>query len=161
MAFSRPHQCELCAPILTCNQMPCLQSITGVKPMSGSVPTSVAFQSPGSVTQWMTAWITQMKTPHTVPAGAAGPASSSVTMVAASLRAGSVMSTMIAETIPMSPSTNAVSSLGWAHAKTRPVDKQMGTTFLCFHLREGSTLSCLFLQILSLQDKTQLSGFYL
>lgn len=110
MATARaPRLCAMLARIVLMALMKTMfsVSITGVKPMSGSVPTSVAFQSPGSVTQWMTAWITQMKTPHTVPAGAAGPASSSVTMVAASLRAGSVMSTMIAETIPMSPSTNA------------------------------------------------------
>lgn len=131
MAFPRPRQCELGAPILdsflTGNHVPCLQSITGVKPMSGSVPTSVAFQSPGSVTQWTTAWITQMKTLHTVPAGRAGPASSSVTMVDVSHRAGSVTWTMIVETIPMSPSTNAVSSLGRAHVKPRPVGEQIGT----------------------------------
>lgn len=82
-------------------------SITGVSPTNGNVPTSAAFQRPGSVTQWMTAWITQTKTVHTAPAGPASLASSGVTMAAASRRAGSVTWTMIVETILMSPSMNA------------------------------------------------------
>lgn len=78
--------------------------------MSGSAPTSVAFQKPGNVTQWTTVGTTQMKTAPTVPAGPAIQASLSVTMGAASLHPGSVMWTTTVETIQMSLSMNAVSS---------------------------------------------------
>lgn len=87
-----PRLCAMLARIVPMALMKTVFSvnITGVKPMSGSVPTSVASLSTGSVTPWTTAWIIQMKTLRTVPAGPAGPASSSVTMDAASRRAGSV-----------------------------------------------------------------------
>lgn len=81
--------------------MSTFQLPTNVKTTSGSVQTSAASLSHGSVTVRMTVAITLMKTQHTAHLGPATRDNSSAVMVVAFLRAGNVTLIMTVATTLM------------------------------------------------------------
>lgn len=82
---------------------------------SGSAAISGVSQRHGSVMGRTTVETARTRTPHTAPAECADPASLSVGMAAASLRAGNVMWTMTVEITQTSLSMSAVSIASARH----------------------------------------------